>query len=280
MYLSVRATVLSTPGARTRARSRGVRGTAELPRDPDQNLIFRAMHSTAQQEGLELPRVRIAVQNEIPVAGGLGSSAAATVAGVALAFSAAGKPIPKDTVLRYAAKMEGHPDNVAAALIGGLVVTFGRSDGTVAAVRKRWPKVIRLIVVTPNVKLETKKSRAVLPQSIPRADAVHNLQRTALFVAALEERRYDLLWDAMQDRIHQNARQTLIPGLADALALPRMPGLLGVALSGAGPSVLALATERYDEIGRAVARCFEKHDLAPTTRILEAAQEGMIAIQK
>ena len=256
MYLSVRATVLSTPGAHRRARSRGVRGTAELPSDPDQNLIFRAMQTTAQHEGFELPRVRIAVQNEIPVAGGLGSSAAATVAGVALGFSAAGRPIPKDAVLRYASQMEGHPDNVAAAVIGGLVVTFSRSDGTVAAVRKRWPKVIRLIVVTPNVKLETKKSRSVLPQTISRADAVHNLQRTALFVAALEERRYDLLWDAMQDRIHQGARQALIPGLADALALPRMPGLLGVALSGAGPSVLALATERYDEIGKAIARCF------------------------
>lgn len=280
MYLSVRATVLSTPGARRQARSRGVRGSSELPRDPDQNLIFRAMHHTAQQEGFDLPRVRIAVQNQIPVAGGLGSSAAATVAGVALGFSAAGKPIQKDAVLRYAAQMEGHPDNVAAALIGGLVVTFSRSDGTVAAVRKRWPKVIRVIVVTPNVNLETKKSRAVLPQTISRADAVHNLQRTALFVAALEERRYDLLWDAMQDRIHQTARQVLIPGLTQALAMPRMPGLLGVALSGAGPSVLALATERYDEIGKAIARCFEKHDLAPTTRILEAAQEGMIAVQK
>jgi homoserine kinase len=147
-------------------------------------------------------------------------------------------------------------------------------------VRKRWPKVIRLIVVTPNVKLETKKSRSVLPQSIPRADAVHNLQRTALFVAAVEERRYDLLWDAMQDRIHQGARQALIPGLAEALAVPRMPGLLGVALSGAGPSVLALATERYEEIGKAIARCFDKHDMAPTTRILEAAQEGMFAVEK
>jgi homoserine kinase len=280
MYLSVRATVLSSPGARTHARSRGVRGTAELPRDPEQNLIFRAMRSTAQHEGFELPRVRIAVQNQIPVAGGLGSSAAATVAGVALGFSAAGRPISKDAVLRYATEMEGHPDNVAAALIGGLVVTFTRGDGTVAAVRKRWPKVIRLIVVTPNIKLETKKSRGVLPQTLSRADAVHNIQRTALFVAAVEERRYELLWDAMQDRIHQGARQALIPGLAEALSLPRMPGLLGIALSGAGPSVLALATERYDEIGKAIARCFEKHDLAPTTRILEAAQEGMIATQK
>ncbi len=196
-------------------------------------------------------------------------------------FPPAGRPISKDAVLRYATEMEGHPDNVAAALIGGLVVTFTRGDGTVAAVRKRWPKVIRLIVVTPNIKLETKKSRGVLPQTLSRADAVHNIQRTALFVAAIEERRYELLWDAMQGPHSPGcAPSLLIPGLAEALSVPRMPGLLGVALSGAGPSVLALATERYDEIGKAIARCFEKHNLAPTTRILEAAQEGMIATQK
>jgi len=120
----------------------------------------------------------------------------------------------------------------------------------------------------------------VLPQSVPRADAVHNLQRSTLFVAALEDRRYELLWDAMQDRLHQAARQALIPGLAEVLALPRMPGLLGVALSGAGPSVIALATERFDEIGKTVARCFEKHNLAPTVRNLEAAQEGISSTQK
>lgn len=280
IYLSVRASLLAQPGARTQARSRGVRGTADLPKDPDQNLIFRAMRYTADHEGFELPRVRLAVQNEIPVAGGLGSSAAATVAGVALGYFVAGRPLPKDTVLRYATEMEGHPDNVAAALHGGLVVTFTRSDGTVLAIRKRWPKVIRVIVVTPDLMLETKKSRAVLPPTVPRADAVHNLQRSALFVAALEERRYDLLWDAMQDRLHQNARQTLIPGLAEILALPRAPGLLGMALSGAGPSVIALATERYDEIGKMIARCFERHNLQPAVRILESAQEGLTFSQK
>jgi homoserine kinase len=280
MYLSVRASLLAGPSSPTLARSRGVRGTSQLPKDPEQNLIFRAMRLTAEREGFLLPRVRIAVQNEIPVAGGLGSSAAATVAGIALGFAVTGRPIAKDAALRYATEMEGHPDNVAAALLGGLVVTLTRSDGTVVAVRKRWPKVIRLIVVTPNVTLETKKSRAVLAQSVSRADAVHNLQRAALFVAALEDRRYELLWDAMQDRLHQTARQALIPGLADALALPRMPGLLGVALSGAGPSVIALATERFDEIGKAVARCFERHDLSPTVRNLEAAQEGISSTQK
>src|ERR1700722_4931436 len=180
MYLSVRATVLSKPGGRTLARSRGVRGTSELPSDPDQNLIFRAMRYTAEREGFEIPRVRIAVQNEIPVAGGLGSSAAATVAGIALGFAVTGRAVSKDATLQYATEMEGHPDNVAAALLGGLVVTFGRSDGSVVAVRRDWPKVIRLIVVTPSVKLETKKSRAVLPPMVSRADAVHNLQRSAL----------------------------------------------------------------------------------------------------
>ncbi|HXX46535.1 MAG TPA: homoserine kinase [Candidatus Acidoferrales bacterium] len=280
MYLSVRATILSRPEGRTRARSRGVRGTSELPSSPDQNLIFRAMRHTAEREGFDLPPVRIAVRNEIPVAAGLGSSAAATVAGLALAFAVNGRAIPKDTVLDHATEMEGHPDNVAAALFGGLVVTFTRSDGTVGAVCKHWPKVIRLVIVTPNVKLETKKSRAVLPATVTRGDAVFNLQRSALFVAALEDRRYDLLWDAMQDRLHQAARQPLIPGLGEALALPRMPGMLGIALSGAGPSVVALATGRYDEIGKAIARCFERHDLAPTIRILEAAQEGLSSTQK
>src|ERR1700722_17856287 len=222
MYLSVRATVLSKPGGRARVRGRGVHGTAELPSDPDQNLIARAMRFTAAREGFSRPRVRIAVQNEIPVAGGLGSSAAATVAGIALGFLVTGRAVSKDAALRYATEMEGHPDNVAAALLGGLVVTLTRDDGTVVAVRKHWPKVIRLIVVTPNIKLETKKSRAVLAASVSRSDAVHNLQRSTLFVAALEDRRYELLWDAMQDRLHQTARQALVPGLPEGLGLPAL----------------------------------------------------------
>jgi homoserine kinase len=280
LYLSVRATVLSKPGTSSRARSHGVRGTSALPKSPDQNLILRAIRLTAEREGFRPPTIRLAVQNEIPVAGGLGSSAAAAVAGVALGYAVNGKSIPKETVLRYATEMEGHADNVGAALMGGFVVTFTRDDGSVVALRKRWPKMIRLILVTPSATLETKKSRAVLPQTVSRSDAVHNLQRTALFVAAIEERRFDLLWDAMEDRLHQFARQSLIPGLSDVLAMPRMTGLLGVALSGAGPSVVALATDRYDEIGKAIAGRFEQNGVASTVRILEAAQEGLTATQR
>ncbi len=280
LYLGVRATVLLSPGTSSRARSWGVVGTSALPRSADQNLILRAIKLTAEREGFKLPTIRLAVQNEIPVAGGLGSSAAAAVAGVALGYLINGKSPPKETVLRYASELEGHGDNVGAALMGGFVVTFIRSDGTVVAVRKRWPKMIRLIVVTPATMLETKKSRGVLPQTVSRADAVHNLQRTALFVAAIEERRFDLLWDAMEDRLHQTARQSLIPGLSDVLAIPRMPGLLGVALSGAGPSVIALATDRFEEIGKAIASRFDKNGVASTVRVLEAAQEGLTATQR
>jgi homoserine kinase len=120
----------------------------------------------------------------------------------------------------------------------------------------------------------------VLAQTVSRSDAVHNLQRTALFVAAIEERRFDLLWDAMEDRLHQSARQSLIPGLGDVLSLPRMPGLLGIALSGAGPSVIALATDRFNEIGKAMASRFERNGVACSVRILEAAQDGLTATQQ
>jgi homoserine kinase len=210
----------------------------------------------------------------------MGSSAAATIAGIVLAYALNGRPVAREAALRHATEMEGHADNVGAALLGGLVVTLVRPDGSIVAIRKRWPKMIRVIAVTPDLALETSKSRAVLPQKVERTDAVHNLQRSALLVAALEERRFDLLWDALQDRLHQVYRQELIPGLADALAIPRMPGLLGVALSGAGPSVIALATDRFDEIGKAIASKFERHGIASAVRRLEAAQEGFLTTEK
>jgi homoserine kinase len=276
LYLTVRAKVLTQPGAGTLIRSRGVQGSSVLPSAPDQNLIFRAMSHVAQREGFELPRVQLDVKNEIPIAAGLGSSAAAIAAGVALSSALSGRKLALDSELRYAAELESHADNVAAAFLGGLVVTLMRADGSVAAIRKRWPSNLRVIAVTPVLTLETAASRSALPKTVPHADAVHNIQRSALMVAALEERRYELLWDAMQDRLHQPYRQALIPGLADVLAMPRIPGLAGVALSGSGPTVIALATNRIQEIGKAIADRFRKHGYSSTIRKLSVAQKGLI----
>jgi len=278
LYLTARVTVQIRPGSRTLARTRGV-GSASLPKSPEQNLIFRAMRYAAEKEGFQLPAVRLAVKNEIPMAGGLGSSAAAAVAGVALAYATAGRSLSQEHALRYAKEIEGHADNAGAAMLGGLVVTYTQTDGGVGAMRLAWPKMIRVIAVTPAIELPTKKSRAVLPALVPRDDAVENLQRSALFVAAIEARRYDLIWDAMQDRLHQHYRQKLIPGLAEVLAIPQMPGLLGLALSGAGPSVVALATAGFDEIGKAIAARFEHAGLAATIRFLEVAQDGISILE-
>jgi homoserine kinase len=275
LYVAVRATVQSGVGGRTVARSRGVSGSSKLPSAPHENLILRAMQHAAERQNLQLPPIHLAVQNDIPIAAGLGSSAAAIVAGIALAFAVSGKKLPEQTSLRLAADLEKHTDNVGAALLGGLVVSFVGDDSNVVAVRKDWPKEIRVIAVTPKMSLETSASRAALPKTVEHADAVHNVQRSALFLGALDTKRYDLLWDAMQDRLHQSYRQALIPGLAAALQMPRMPGLLGIALSGAGPSVIALATDHFAQIGKAMASHFAGNGQAASIRNLAVAQQGV-----
>jgi len=275
LYLTVRATVHSEPGARSEARTRGIPGSEALPSAPQENLILRAMQHAAERHGQHLPPVHLAVQNQIPIAGGLGSSAAAIVAGIALGFAVCERKLTEEYALRLAAEMEQHTDNVGAALLGGLVVSFVSGGGNVVALRKAWPKQIRVIAVTPKMTLQTAASRAALPQTVEHAAAVHNLQRSALLLAALDPRRDDLLWEAMHDRLHQSYRQALIPGLADALAIPRLPGLLGVALSGAGPTVIALATKNFTPIGKALAAQFAHRGLTSTIRNLTVAQEGI-----
>jgi len=280
LHLVVRATLLpADSSSASRVRSRGESGSATLPQSAETNLIFQAMRLAAQRQGGVLPPMRLAVHNAIPLASGLGSSAAAIVAGIALGFAVCGKKdfsaaADMQSALTYATEIEGHADNAGAALMGGLAVTLVRGDGSVAFVRKNWPQEIRAVAVTPNFTLATSKARAALPPSVARADAVSNLQRTAMLVAALDAHRHDLIWDALQDRLHQPYRQNLIPGLAEILQLPRTPGLLGVALSGAGPTAVAFATEGFEDIGKTMMACFQRRGLNATTRILSIADQG------
>lgn len=281
LYLSVRATVAPKDADPCRVRTKGEgsgaspRGgcDAPLPRGGD-NLIFRAMRLAAEREGWSLPRVRLSVRNEIPLGRGLGSSAAAIVAGLSLCAALCERELPDETLLRYATELEGHADNIAASLLGGWVTTCVGVGGEVLSVKRRWPADIKAVVVSPHVALDTSRARAALPREISHADAVYNLQRAALFGAALEERADGLLWEATRDRLHQKQREHLVPGLADALSTKRRPGLLGLALSGAGPSVVALAREHFGEIGEAVAGCFRRAGTEATVRVLEVDEEG------
>src|SRR5690242_1916559 len=253
LYLTVRCSIHTRAKAKEpcRVRTTGAKENRALPRNAT-NLIYRAMSFTARRENLELPPVDMIVHNEIPLASGLGSSAAAIVAGIKLCALLSGRELTDQTIQNYATEFEGHPDNVTATLRGGFVASCVQHDGTVVTTKFDWPTHIRAVVVSPRSQLPTHVARAALPRSVSRGDAVHNLQRSAVFIAALAQQRYDLFWEAMRDRLHQPKRESLVPGLAEALALPKMAGLLGVALSGAGPSIVALVDANEKQIGNKI----------------------------
>lgn len=275
LYLTVSATAVPGASEPCHVTTTGAKENEALPHN-SVNLIYRAMSFAARHVGASLPPVELDVYNEIPLASGLGSSAAAIVAGIKLAKLLTGKRMTDQTILDYATEFEGHPDNVAASLYGGFLASCFRPDGTVLSTKFDWPAQIRPVVVSPSSQLPTHVARAALPRSVSRVDAVYNLQRSALFTAALAQQRYDLLWEAMRDRLHQPRRQSLVPGLAEALALPRTPGLLGIALSGAGPSIVALVYDNDQEIGVRIANCFKARNVDSTIRTLLVDNEGAL----
>ena len=214
----------------------------DTPAD-ESNYLYRAMELAARRAGQPLPPARIEIETEVPLARGLGSSAAALVAGIVAGNELLGRPLDEETVLDVAAREEGHPDNVAPALFGGIVVATLDKLGT-HYVRLDPPAHLGVTVLIPDFELSTSKARAVLPKEYSRADAVHALSHAALLAAALSVGRLDLLRHAMQDYIHQVWRAPLVPGLSDILEHAHRHGALGAALSGAGPTVLCFHDQR------------------------------------
>ena len=208
--------------------------------------------------------------SEVPRRAGLGSSAAAAVAGLKLYGVLTESRGPLEW-LRLASEIEGHPDNAAASLLGGMTASCQHEDGQVTALAWRWPDSIRLIVATPDVPLDTSHARSVLPPAIPYKDAVFNLQRAVLLVRALEAGRHDLIKEAVRDRWHQPFRAPLVPALREALALEH-PGLLGVFLSGAGPSILALVGGHDAEIAAVLTSIYDRLGVSHTIRRLRVHQ--------
>ncbi len=238
-----------------------------------ENLILRVAARVAERRGRPLPVFRMSIENEIPLARGMGSSAAAIIAGVTCYELAAEDRITEREIFDYALEFESHPDNLAAALRGGLVVAAG-SGGEVLIAKLAVSAGIRPVVVIPAFELSTEKARAVLPKTYSRQDAVFNIQRSALTVAAMTTGNWPLLREAMRDRIHQPYRAPLIPGFEEILGLSD-PVLLGVALSGAGPTVLAMAKDADAErAGAAIARVFEKHGVKATPHIVNIDSVG------
>jgi homoserine kinase len=244
-----------------------------------ENRIEVGFRRAAERFGREVPGLRLAVRSDIPARAGLGSSAAATVAGLRLyeavsmpsRVEAPGLPRRFDQWLELATAIEGHPDNAAASLLGGLTLSCQRDDGAVIARNWSWPERIRFVVATPDVPLETKLARSVLPSTLPLRDAIFNLQRTALLLHAIQTEGYDDLRDAMADRWHQPYRAPLVPALAEALKLEH-PAILGVSLSGAGPSIVALTMERTSEVAALFRTLYDRLGVPCAIRTLTAHQ--------
>ncbi len=239
----------------------------------ESNLIWRTMEHVALAHGARLPRFFLRVNNEIPITKGLGSSASAILAGASAANFLCRLNLSRDELLEIAAAKEGHPDNAAPALYGGLVASI--SGEPILCSRSEFPPDWTIVAVTPDFELETKRAREVLPVQVPYRDAVYNIQRAAFLMAQLVQGRKEGLRAAMADALHQPYRSSLLPGFGEVLELAPCEGLLGVALSGAGSTVIAFADSRENEIGKRIRSIFERHGLAAEVRLLKADNEGL-----
>ena len=238
---------------------------------PGDNLIVTGFRTVCQAVGASsVASLDVRVTCDIPPCAGLGSSAAALVAGGRLAALVA-RGVTDATLIDVLTTVEGPPDNVAAAVLGGLIAGCVDGRGHVHAVAAPWPEAVRLVVATPSVPLLTKTARAVLPSQVSREDAIFNIQRVALLLQAVATGRTDVLREAFADRLHQPYRQSLVPGLADVLAL-EAPGVLGGFLSGAGPSAALCVEGDVEPAVAALRRLYDALGQDVAVRVLDVHQ--------
>ena len=251
-----------------------VRGTgAELiPRGPE-HPAYRAARFVAELIGESDAHFRLVQENAIPPTRGLGGSAAALVGGAVAANDLFGGQIAAPDLLNIVCELDGHPDNAAPALLGGLVIGTLTPEG-VSAVRLE-PKDLKVVVAVPDFAVSTTAARRALPDSIPHRDAVFNVGRSGLLLGSLATGEYELLRVAMQDRLHQPYRTHLIPGLEDVIEAALANGAYGASLSGSGPTVLAFAPEtRAPRITPAMQAAFEARGITAQSWTLDIDLAG------
>ncbi|MBD0381709.1 homoserine kinase [Paenibacillus sedimenti] len=215
-----------------------------IPTDKS-NLIYKVAQMVFEQAGVSHPELDIAMYSDIPLTRGLGSSASAIIGALAGANALIGNKLTTDELFQIATRLEKHPDNVGASLFGGIVVAFW--DGQRAeSIRLEPDPNLEVLVAIPAFQLSTEKARGVMPQQVSMKDAVFNLSHSSLLVAALSTGNLDMIRHAMKDALHQPYRAALIPGMTTILEQADRHGALGVALSGAGPTLLTLVDARSD----------------------------------
>ncbi|MEA2087560.1 MAG: homoserine kinase [Candidatus Caldatribacteriota bacterium] len=234
------------------------------------NLVLKRIHKDTHKKGL-----KIRVSNKIPITRGLGSSASAIIGGIVGAARLYNVDLTNQEMLELALSLEGHMDNIAPALIGGLTLAYKTGREEIKWTKIKTPLDLRVVVAIPEFTLNTKEMRKVLPQKVALPEAVFNLSRSALLVNALQNSDWEVLAEAMEDRLHQPYRAPFIPGIEEMFTQIKKTGLAGIALSGSGPSVVSLTKVGSEEvISKIMKDAFLQAGITCRVLVLEADLEG------
>jgi len=245
----------------------------------EDNLVYRAAQALFSEAGENPPTLSILCENRIPMARGLGSSAAAIVGGLVAANALCPHPIDQQCLLDLAVRLEGHADNVTPALLGGCQVVVRDGDKVISDTVPIAPE-LRAIVFVPDLSMPTKDARAVLAEKVTREDAVYNLGRIAMLVNSLSSGRLENLRVATQDRLHQPAREKIFPAMKYIIRAAQSAGAWGVFLSGGGSSILALATSRFMTIGYEMINAADKLGFSGSLHVTCPSSLGAHVVSK
>lgn len=243
-----------------------------VPLDAE-NVCVQAAIRVCEETGRNPDGLHFNLQHDIPVSRGLGSSGVAIVAGAYGMNELMGASLDTATIIRICSDMEGHPDNVIPSLLGGLSIS-GERYGTIVHRTVSVPSDLSAIVAVPDYTLETKLAREALPETVPMQDAVYNMCSVGLMIQGMMTKDYDLLRAGTDDRLHQPYRASLVPGLKQVMVAALSQGAHSAALSGAGPTVIALASKNEAQVATAMSSTFDEHGISCRTLTLEIDNRG------
>jgi homoserine kinase len=251
-------------------------GQSLLPRD-ETNLFYRILAETMRGQGAEVPPLRIAMEINIPPTRGFGSSSTAIVGGLVAGYRLAGVSPTRAELVAKAWPLEpgSHPDNVTAAIHGGMVINVFDTDGTLITTPYAFPDELKAVCFVPDFTMDTVRGRKLMPTAYSTQDLIFSTSRVALLTSALQNRNYPLLRVAMQDRVHQPYRKQIFPEMPLLIDAAVEAGAHGAALSGGGPTILAFATERLEAVADAMVETAARHGIGGAARILSVEPHGV-----
>ena len=251
----------------------------EIPKD-ENNLVYKAVEMLYNSIGQEPSELKINIQTGIPIARGLGSSSSIIVGGLLAANKLLGNPADEAALLAIATEVEGHPDNVAPAILGGLVLAIQQEDGLLSYSRIEWPEDWDITVCIPDFQLSTEIARSILPKEVSMQDAIYNTKHLAMMLQAINEENPKLMKASMKDRLHQPYREKLVPGMKEIIeAFKHEDGVLGCVLSGAGPAILVIS-HKYDldKIKSTVTEIWEAQNIKSEIKTMKIEEQGAVVL--